>query len=192
MQRKNPAKVEQRKLKLVATEHIKTRESRGYVGAYISQVSDLILRVESFTGPTVAYDVEIDFTWTPTGHIVQCSCKYFYMHRSCCKQIALVEMEAPPITFLRLDFWNHQANFHLGMLKPEEQDDSNNAAPVLDLLDVLVQRFGHLLELRDRNVDYPQGAQVQRELEQTLSLFEATFPRKQGQDLNNKRPRQLY
>lgn len=91
--------------------------------------------------------------------------------------IALVEMEAPPITFLRLDFWNHQVNFHLGMLKPEEQDDSNNATPVVDHLEVLVQRFGHLLKLRNRNVDYPQGAQVQRELEQTLKLFEATFPR---------------
>ncbi|KAF9209381.1 hypothetical protein BGZ59_010145, partial [Podila verticillata] len=79
----NPAKVEQLKLKLVATEHVKTRKSRGYVGAYISQVSDLTLRVESFTDPTVAYDVEIDFTRTPTGHIIRCSCKYFYMHRSC-------------------------------------------------------------------------------------------------------------
>ncbi|KAI9242544.1 MAG: hypothetical protein BYD32DRAFT_209999 [Podila humilis] len=74
-------------------------------------------------------------------------------------------------------FSAHAINFHLGMLKPEEQDDSNNATPVVDHLEVLVQRFGHLLKLRNRNVDYPQGAQVQRELEQTLKLFEATFPR---------------
>ncbi|KAG0063158.1 hypothetical protein BGZ93_003679, partial [Podila epicladia] len=69
-----PAKVAELKLKRVATEHVKTRQSRGYVGAYISQVSDLTLRVESFTDPTFAYDVEIDFTRTPTGHIIRCSC----------------------------------------------------------------------------------------------------------------------
>lgn len=187
-----PAKVEELKPKLVATERVKTRESRGYVGAYICQVSDLTLCVESFTDPTVAHDVEIDFTRTPTDHIIQCSCKYFCMHRSWCKHIALVEMEAPPITFLHLDFWNRQENLYLGMLEPEEQDDSSNAIPGVDILDVLVQRFGHLLELRDKNVDYPQGAQVQKELEQTVKLFEATFSRKQGQDLNSKRPRQLY
>lgn len=186
-----PAQSKELRLKDLATEHIKTRAAKGYVGTYISQTSDLTLRVESFTTPTVAYEVTIDFFRTPAGHITQCTCPDFHMHRSCCKQIALVEIEAPPITFLRKDFWKHQARFHLGMLEPETYDDSDNTAPVVNHVAVF-QRFALLEEIRDKDVDYPQMHLVKKKLEEALELYEATFPRKQGQGLNNKRPRQLY
>ncbi|KAG9063997.1 hypothetical protein KI688_004111 [Linnemannia hyalina] len=119
--RMNPAQSEELKKTAIAVDHIKTRESKGYVGAYITQTSDDTLYVESFTNPTVGYDIKIDFSKTPTGHITRCTCEYFQNHRSCCKHIALVQVEIPSISLFRADFWEHQANFHPGMLKPDMQ-----------------------------------------------------------------------
>ncbi|KAF8905354.1 hypothetical protein BGZ58_006405, partial [Dissophora ornata] len=56
--RMNPAQAKELQLTLLATEHIKTRESMGYIDAPISQTSDLTFRVESFTDITASYDVE--------------------------------------------------------------------------------------------------------------------------------------
>ncbi|KAF9081752.1 hypothetical protein BGX29_004310, partial [Mortierella sp. GBA35] len=126
--RMNPAQSEELRLTALATDHIKTRESRGYIGAYIKQTSDVTLYVESFTNPAVGYDVKIDFSKSLTGHIIECSCKYFHSNRSCCKHIALAQVELPPTTFFRADFWEHQANFHPGMLEPYDNDDPTTTA----------------------------------------------------------------
>ncbi|KAF8923070.1 hypothetical protein BGZ47_005075, partial [Haplosporangium gracile] len=106
--RMNPSQASELRLTELATDHVKTRESRGYIGACLKQTSDVTLFVESFTNPDAGYDVKIDFSKTPTGHIIECSCKYFHNNRSCCKHIALAQVELPPITFFRADFWEHQ------------------------------------------------------------------------------------
>ncbi|KAF9117301.1 hypothetical protein BGX30_005609, partial [Mortierella sp. GBA39] len=89
--RMNPAQAKELRLTALAADHVQTRESRGYVGAYIKQMSEDTLYVESFTNAAAGYDITIDFSKTPTGHITRCSCKYFSDHRSCCKHIALVQ-----------------------------------------------------------------------------------------------------
>src|SRR6202000_2048401 len=100
---------------------------------------------ESFTNLAVSYDVKIDFSRSPIGHIIECSCKYFRDHRSCCKHIALVQVELPPITFFRASFWEHEANFHPRMLEPYVHDDPATAVvPEVDLLSIYFQRFGLL------------------------------------------------
>ncbi|KAF9338084.1 hypothetical protein BGZ91_009060 [Linnemannia elongata] len=65
--RMNPAQTEELKKTAIAVDHIKTKESKGYVGAYITQTSNDTLYVESFTNPTVGYAIKIDFSKTPTG-----------------------------------------------------------------------------------------------------------------------------
>ncbi|KAG0348482.1 hypothetical protein BG004_005094 [Podila humilis] len=67
--RMNPAQSKELRLTALATEHITTRESKGYIGASIKQTSDIALYVESFTNPALGYDVKIDFSKSPTGHI---------------------------------------------------------------------------------------------------------------------------
>jgi len=192
--RMNPAQASELKFTVLATDHIKTRESRGYVGAYLKQTSDVTLYVESFTNPAAAgHDVKIDFSKTPTGHIVECSCKYFYNNRSCCKHIALVQVELYPITFFRADFWEHQANFYPGMLELYNDPATTNPAtadPEVDLLSIYIQRLSLLNELRDKNADYPLGLQIQTKVKEVLDLFEPSFPPLKGQGLHNKRPRQ--
>ncbi|KAI1299992.1 hypothetical protein EDD11_006335, partial [Mortierella claussenii] len=132
--RMNPAQTMELQLTQLATDHFKTRASRGYVGAYLSQTSDLTLRVESFSNPTAGYDINVDFSRTAIGHITGCSCEYFRKHRSCCKHIALVQIEVPPITFLRADFWEHEENFQPKMLEPYLHDALTTAAPKMDYL----------------------------------------------------------
>jgi hypothetical protein len=188
--RMNPAQSEELKKTAIAVDHIKTRESKGYVGAYITQTSDDTLYVESFTNPTVGYDIKIDFSKTPAGHITRCTCEYFQNHRSCCKHIALVQVELPSISLFRADFWEHQANFHPGMLKPDTQGYPAYAAPEVNQISFAIQRLGILEELWDKKVEYPQQILVQTKLQEALDLFEASFPRLPGQALNNKRPRQ--
>ena len=188
--RMDPARTKELQLTNLARDHIMTRESRGYVGAYMKQTSDNTLYVESFTNMAVGYEVEIDFSKTPSGHITQCSCKFFYNNRSCCKHIALVQIELPHIKYFRADFWEHQANFHLGMLQPEVEP--TYSSPEVDRISFGMQRLGMLEELRDKKAEYPVRAQVEAKLQELIDLFEPSFPRLPGQSLNSKRQRQMY
>ncbi|KAH7058064.1 hypothetical protein BKA57DRAFT_531355 [Linnemannia elongata] len=185
--RMNPAQTEELKKTAIAVDHIKTRESKGYVGAYITQTSDDNLYVKSFTNPTVGYAIKIDFSKTLTGHITTCSCEYFENHRSC-KHIALVQVEMPSISHFRADFWEHQANFHPGMLKPDTQDHLDYAAPEVNQISIAIQRLGILEDLWDKKEEYRQQILIQTKLQEALDLFKASFPRLPGQELNNKRP----
>ncbi|KAF9926702.1 hypothetical protein FBU30_003778 [Linnemannia zychae] len=188
--RMNPAQSEELLKTTIALDHIKARVLKGYVGAYIKQASDDTLYVESFTKLGVGYEFKIDFSKTPTGHIIECSCEYFKNHRSCCMHISLVQVELPPISLFRADIWEHQANFHSGMLKPDIKSNPDDAAPEVDQIRFAIQRLGILEELWDKKAEYPQRMLVQTKLQEALDLFEASFPRYPGQNLNNKRPRQ--
>ncbi|KAF9931854.1 eukaryotic translation initiation factor 2C, 2 [Linnemannia zychae] len=163
---------------------------KGYTGAYIKQISDDTLYVESFTKPSVGYDIKIDFSKSPTGHIIGCSCPYFQNHRSCCKHISLVQIELSPISFLCADIWEHQSNFHSEILKPNMESHSDDVAPEIDQIKFAIQHLRILEELRDKKADFPQRMFVQTKLQEALDLFEATFPRCSSQNVNNKRPRQ--
>lgn len=189
--RMNPAPAKELQLTALASDHIKTRESRGYTGAYIKQTSDIALRVESFTNLAESYEVKIDFSMSPIDHIIECSCKYFDNHRSCCKHIALPQVELALITF-RAGFWEHQANFHPGILESSVQNDSDNAAgPEVDHIALCIQRLSLLEELRDKKAYYPQRPLVEKKLQEMLDLFEETFPRIPGQGYRYERPREL-
>lgn len=190
--RMNPAQLKELQLTTLATDHIKNREANGYIGAYIKQTSEDTLYVESFTNAEVGYDIKIDFSKTPTGHITRCSCKYFSDHQSCCKHIALVQLELPPITFFRADVWEHQSNFHPGILELYTPDEPAYAAPEMNHISIGIQRLGLLEELWDKKAEYPRQLLVQTKLQELIDLFEASFPRLQGQGLSNKRPRQQY
>ncbi|KAI1295238.1 hypothetical protein EDD11_007887 [Mortierella claussenii] len=188
--RMNPAQSKELQLTQLATDHIKTRASRGYVGAYLSQTSNLTLRVESFSNSTAGYDIKVDFSRTAIGHITGGSCEYFRNHRSCCKHIALVQMEAPPIPFLCADFWEHEETFQPGMLEPYLHDDLATAAPKVDCLATSIQRLVLMEEMRDKEADFPLKAQMERQMQATLKMFQVMAPRLQGQTLSNKRQRQ--
>ncbi|KAF9899470.1 hypothetical protein EC991_008853 [Linnemannia zychae] len=186
--RVNPIQLKEPRLTALATEHIKTREARGFKGAFIKQKSDVILRVESFTDPTtIGYDVKIDFSKSHSGHIVECSCKYFYEHKSCCKHIALVQMELPLINFVSDDVCEHQTNSQPEVL--EACDSTAEADPEEDLLSIYIQRLVHLDELRDKKADFPLKLEILTKLKELLDLAESSFTLLPDQNLN-KRQRQ--
>jgi hypothetical protein len=190
--RMNPAQRKELHVTDLARDHIKTRESRGYVGAYMKQKSDDALYVESFTNIAEGYNIKIDFSKSPIGHITQCSCMFFYNNKSCCKHIALVQIELPHIKLFRADLWEHQANFHLGILQPDIQGAPGYLTPDVDHITIGMQRLGLLEELRDKKAEYPLRAQVEAKLKELIDLFEPSFPRLPGQNLNFKRQRQRY
>ncbi|KAF9913699.1 hypothetical protein FBU30_003078, partial [Linnemannia zychae] len=169
--RMNPAQTEELRKNALALEHIKSRESRGHIGAYIRQTSDDTLYVESFTKPAVGYDIKIDFSRSPTGHIIECSCEYFKNHHSCCKHISLVQMELPPISFFRADIWEHQANFQPEMVKPDIKSHPDDVPPEIDQIRFAIQRLCILEELWDKKAEYPQRILAQTKLQEALDFL---------------------
>ncbi|KAF9895492.1 hypothetical protein BX616_009573, partial [Lobosporangium transversale] len=108
--------------------------------------------------------IKVDFSRSPTGHIMSCSCHYFFMNHTCCKHIALAQLEYHPVTFFRVDQWEHESKFQPGMLEPLEEEHSANPTPDVDHIAIYIQRLTLLEELRDKNADFPQRKQIERDL----------------------------
>ncbi|KAG0267568.1 hypothetical protein DFQ27_008613 [Actinomortierella ambigua] len=182
----------------IAKQHIATRESRGYSGPSITQTSDTTLQVESFTQPDATYSIQIDFSKTPLGHIVSCSCQFFRLNGSCCKHISLVQIMMPQITFFRVDPWEPEPYFEPTIMEPEpeisEEPGGEEADPQLlsDAVGHLVQRFVSLEALRDKSRPIPHAEEIHSLMQQALNLFEPAFPRPPCEELHGKRRRQHY
>ncbi|KAF9554673.1 hypothetical protein EC968_009510 [Mortierella alpina] len=204
--RMNPAKKKEMQFTAVAQQHISSRLSKGYTGDYIAQISETVLRVESFTDVRKAYDIEIGLEpGRAYGFIKCCSCPYFIQHRSCCKHIALVQLEIEYLRLLRPDPQEPVNEPHPDVdgLAIQENDDSVD--PMDSLLDRVrsirwcCDRYAELESIRDRNKPHPQAEHLDEALrrfetdfQQLLKLHESTIPRKPGEDFSNKRARQLY
>ncbi|KAK5801834.1 hypothetical protein F5H01DRAFT_78674 [Linnemannia elongata] len=164
--RMNPAQTEELKKTAIAVDHIKTKESKGYVGAYITQTSDDTFMYSPL--PTLLLATPSRSTFPrhllASGHITTCSREYFENHRSCCKHIALVQVEMPSISLFRADFCEQQANFHPGMPEPDTQDHLDYAAPEVNQISIAIQRLVILEDLWDKKVEYPQLILVQAKL----------------------------
>ncbi|KAF9916862.1 hypothetical protein FBU30_001113 [Linnemannia zychae] len=91
--------------------------------------------------------------------------------------------------FFRADIWEHQANFQPEMLKPDIKSHPDDVPPEIDQISFAIQRLNILVEPWDTKAEYPQRILVQTKLQEALDLFEASFLRYPGQNINGKRSR---
>ena len=192
--RMNPAQKNELRLTKVALEHMRTRLTRGYRGEYIIQSSDTTLTVESFIQIGTMYDVKVDFSKSHTGHIISCTCEYFRSHTTCCKHIALVQLELRPMKFYREEQWNYETHFRLNALGYVEEvqpiDDEDDA--VLNEFNHIMQRIVDLEPLRDRTAPLPHKEKLIELSQQFIALYEPALRVQPGEDLSNKRRRQGF
>ncbi|KAF9433018.1 hypothetical protein BGZ76_009984 [Entomortierella beljakovae] len=191
--RMNPAQREAVPFKDSVLKHVQARSSKGYTGLSITQVSDTVLRVESFTCHDKTYNIIIDFTMRSHGHIISCACEYFRANTSICKHIALVMTEIDHLTFYGPGHWGLESNFDSMMLRQEGlgvEDDLKFEFPEIDRVALCIERLSGLESLRDRKKEYLQEETAFKKLQEALEYYEATFPRKEGHDYSNKRKRQ--
>ncbi|KAG0345997.1 hypothetical protein BG004_002648 [Podila humilis] len=139
-------------------------------------------------------ETRIDFSKTPCGHILHCSCPSFHLDPTCCKHIALVQVEIPQMSFLRIDQWEYESNFNPAMLEPDTTivNDSNASMIRSDAIGYLIARLASLETLRDRTQAIPHDEKIHEHLQQVLSLYESAFPRSKDLQTNVKRQRQHF
>ena len=86
-----PAAKKQLKVKIAATNHLDQERAKDPNILLLYQPSDsTLLRVRSFSYPSIHYDIKIDWNKGAAGVLDRCSCADFTSNKMCCKHIALV------------------------------------------------------------------------------------------------------
>ncbi|KAF9898986.1 hypothetical protein EC991_009822, partial [Linnemannia zychae] len=174
-------------------------EAMGETGPTMYQLTSIVVAVGSFTTPGVFYEITIDFTKVSAGYIISCSCPSFEQEESCCKLITLLQLEVPHLRFLRVDREDIHRDLDQLALAPEvdhgqqdlQQDLQQEPLPELGL-SYYVNRIVSLEALRDKNQTMPHKSQLCELLDRFLNIYEPSLPRKESEDLSNKRQRQRY
>ncbi|KAG0221023.1 hypothetical protein BGW42_008344, partial [Actinomortierella wolfii] len=166
----------------------------GPVGMH--QTSATTIAVQSLTTPETEYRVEIDFSRSLAGHIINCSCPDFVRYEMSCKHIMLVQMEIPHMTYFKGDRYEIERDLDLMVLPfpveaydQEEQPTDTDVAPDPRYI---IDRINELESLRDMAKPLPHAPELCSLLSQYLHIYEPSFPRKEGENSYNKRARQPY
>jgi hypothetical protein len=175
---------------------LKARVDKGQLPPTLYQLTADVVRIESFTTPGEFYEIKIDFTRVSAGHIVSCGCRAFQKEETCCKHISLLQLEIPLLKFLKVDREDIHHDLDLLALAPEADLDQCALQPSANVpclgVSYYIDRLNSLDALRDKGKVFPQESELCLQFERLLTIFEDTFPRKEGQDLSNKRQRQTY
>ncbi|KAF9939357.1 hypothetical protein BGZ67_009582 [Mortierella alpina] len=145
--RLNPPQKRELQFTAVARQHISSRMAKGYTGDYITQTSETVLRLESFTDVRTAYDIEIGYEGRKAyGFIRGCSYTYFIQHMSCCKHITLVQLEIEDLRFLPPDHEEpvHEPHLDIEGLALQDNEDS------VELSDSLLDKVRNIRWCCDR------------------------------------------
>ncbi|KAF8926034.1 hypothetical protein BGZ58_000242 [Dissophora ornata] len=121
-----------------------------------------------------------------TSHIISCTCGHFQSYSTCCKHIALVQLELPLAAFHREEQWNYETNFELDALRLNVDGTTSM------LFNHLLQRINDLEAMRDRTVQQPFQEKLTDLLQQFLALYEPFLRTLPGQSLSNKRHKQCF
>ncbi|KAF9916336.1 hypothetical protein FBU30_001445 [Linnemannia zychae] len=170
--------------------------TRGEKGSQMYQLMSDVVAVESFTTPAKFYELKLDFSRVSTGHIISCACLAFEKDELCCKHIALLQLEIPHLTFLKMDREDiHQNMDPLALAPPIDHEESTFQDPDTDQdLDItyLINRIAGLEEYRDKSKPLPRLSELRLHLKNFLDIYEPTFPRIESEDPSRKRQRQNY
>jgi hypothetical protein len=108
----------------------------------------------------------------------------------------LLQLDIPLLKLLKVDREDIHHDLDLLALAPEADHDQWALQPSAQLpgvgLQYYVDRINSLNALRDKEKTLARESELCVHLERFLTDFEGLFPRKEGQDLSNKRQRQSY
>jgi len=108
----------------------------------------------------------------------------------------LLQLEIPLFKFLKVDREDIHDDLDLLALAPEADHDQWELQPSAHVpglgVSYYIDRLVSLDALRDKEKTFPGESELCSQFERLLTAFEDSFPRKEGQDLSNKRQRQTY
>ncbi|KAF8925351.1 hypothetical protein BGZ47_003350, partial [Haplosporangium gracile] len=175
---------------------LKAKVDNGQLPPTLHQLTADVVKVESFTTPGAFYEIKIDFTRISAGHIVSCGCPAFQKEEMCCKPISLLQLEISLLKFLKVDREDIHHNLDLLALAPEADHDQWALQPLAHVpgmgVSYYLDRIASLDALRDKEKTLPLESELCLHFERFFTAFKDSFPRKEGQDLSNKRQRLTY
>ena len=189
-----PAAKKALRVKITAMNHLEEARAKDPNILLIHQPADSsLMRVRSFSDPSIHYDIKIDWTQGAAGVLSKCSCADFTSNKMCCKHIDMVLIE------LRGCIFQYDGNWEPQDKSPEqnEQEDgdfTDNINPLAatvtstQLCSYYIQGLSNALNIADMDQGVSNEDEVLKALRLAHELFTANIRVQDTHGLKQKTP----